>query len=119
MRGNDERAIDEAMVLRAGNTQETDTAACLSNCVIALSNPSPFRLEAGKSAVHIGSNTVDGTGNSITQSFVHSGTGGVDSVPENLHVTGMLYRKLAEHETCTGKDIQVFWDYYAPLLEGV
>lgn len=115
--GNDVGAIDEAIVLRGNDVQETTTTACLSNCTILLNDPTPFRLEAGKTAINIGVNTVDGLGNPITQAKVHPGTGGVDSVPENLHVTGALYRKLADGECCTGKDMEIFGDYYSALLE--
>ncbi len=111
-------AIDEAMVLRAASTGETNTTVNLSNCMIDIDNATPIRIETGGSAVNVGINTVDKNGKPVTQANVKSTElHNTNSDPNNLHITGKLYRRLSAQEVCTGKDLKTFWDYIAGKIQ--
>ena len=114
--GNDEEAVNEAFVLRSNS--KIPTTANLSNCIIDLKNPQPIRIEDGSnhnqlSAANIGVNVVDSDGNPITRAYVRDQKveTNIDSNPEHLHITNLLYRRLPVGAVVTGKDYETYYAY--------
>lgn len=111
-----------AMVLRGSTNAANPTTVNMSNCKIDLGHQKVIRIEDGTrerySAVNVGINTVDASGNPITRDNVwDEDTDGwaSDSNPDLLCITGLLYRRHGSESPVSAKDYRAYYDYLMSL----